>query len=244
MYRFCVSLSVATLLFFLANTVNAVPTPINSSLNLVANADAGAGVVTDTDTDSQAATVNPLSVSVDALAENDGPSVEARGSATASWVDAGAGTVAFRNIGWTTANSNVGASADVNAGTDFTYEFTAAADGDFWISYDITATGDVFGLNGFVVYWSGAGGNEDLSTLGGDPTGSGMFSRPLVSGQDYTLNIHNYANIFGGGGLGDLDNHLNGTFTFQVHEAIPEPATAVLGLLSVAGLTLRRRRTV
>ena len=216
-------------LTFTATTGTA--TPVSSSLELIASSNAGGVVVEDTDAPDQGATLNQLSATVNALAENGEMSILTKGSAVATWQSGGAGQVVFTDFGWTTvAVEDPLSHAHTYNGTDWTYTFTANTSGSFNLDYDVTlnpATTDDFGLQGFVFWWGeGAGPPEaqqllcfdpDSDVLGCAPTATGTLSRPVVAGTTYTVRLDNAANIFGA--VGSRTAFMGGTFDWSVTPA-------------------------
>ena len=55
-----------------------------------------------------------------------------------------------------------------------TYTFMADTDGTFVMSYDVIGTGDLFGLQGWDIAWSGSGGGLNLE-YAFDPVANGIF---------------------------------------------------------------------
>lgn len=206
---------------------------INSSLELIAQSNAGGLTVTDTVFVSQGVTINQLGpVSVSALATAAAGSVLTTGTATATWLNPAAGQVTFDNLGWDIQNVETGF-ANVFTGSDWTYTFQADVNGFFTLNWNVTGAGtDTFGLNGFNFVWSGAGGNDFLFL-----NSAGTLTRPIVAGQQFTVNINNQANI--SGGVSTRTAFMDGVFDWQM-DMIPGPAT--LTLLGLAGLMGTRRR--
>ena len=136
------------------------------------------------------------------------------------------------------------------AGPDWTYTFTATADGSFALLYDVAPdpdSGSLFGLNGWNIEWSGPGGGKILTDLF-DPTVNGKMSRAVVAGQTYTAALRNNTNLNTAGHFGTATGRgatMHGNFAYSVIEGtVPEPATWALLIagFGVTGAAARRRR--
>lgn len=96
---------------------------------------------------------------------------------------------------------------------------------------------------------STAGGNPNSATDGGLGTilGPDAFSLPSTVSLDFIANgtddvVLRYAPL--SGELGNaVHNQIWGINGFVLQQVVPEPATAALGLMGLAGLAMRRRRT-
>jgi hypothetical protein len=191
-------------------------TPVSSSLQLIASSNAGGVLVEDTDAPSQGATLNQLSATVNAFAENAEMSVLTKGSAVATWQSGGAGQIIFTDIGWTTVGAQDPSHAYMYGGTDWTYTFTANESGTFSLDYDNTldpATTNDFGLNGFAFSWAqGAGELQQEAFF--SPTAEGTLTKSVVAGTTYTARLENWANI--SGPLGSRTAYMSGTFNWSV----------------------------
>jgi hypothetical protein len=229
----------AVLLVGFASSAWATPISASVALDAVVNLD-GNGA-SDPQSASWGTLLSPLNV-LSSVSQNgpNGGSIAAQGAIDATWGAGGnSGSVAFTRYGWSAVSggSSYAASLDT-AGADWTYSFTADADGTFAMSYDVTGSGSTFGLWGWNIDWSGPGGGLHLiNPL--DPTASGAFSRSIVAGQTYTIDLHNNANISGGAfGTGEM----NGLFKFSV-TGVPEPATLLLMGAGLIGFgRIRRKR--
>lgn len=206
------------------------------NISVLADADTNTvGTTTDSWAESQGATLNPYSHSLqvtDLNALGSGP-LTAMTSASVSWVNAGKGSVSIFDTGWdlaTTTPAHVVVNT-FNGNLDiWTYTFLATADGTFDMTYDVQGFGDMFGLNGIAVHWSGPGGG-DIYGDSNDPSANGLFSRAIVNGETYTVGIASYSNMNVGLGVtvaGSFDAQLD----WEIHSnPVPEP-------FSIAGLTV------
>jgi PEP-CTERM motif len=166
--------------------------------------------------------------------------------------DGNSGSVDLTGYQWTLHNGLDSVSLTMNdhsGGDDWTYQFSADADGTFSMDYLVTGILDTFGLQGWAINWSGPGGGTGI--LG--PGSSGTFVRPIIAGNIYTVSLSNNSNIWASGGYsvesftdtptGRMDGHFN----FRISnlgttvDTLPTPEPASL-LLFGSGLTLVARR--
>ncbi len=220
--------------------------PIHSTFQLGVYADANQNdFVSHTDffATEQFATLSAFSHSLSVLdADNtNGGSLRVNSSASASWTDPGHGTVAWRGMGWvhdTYTSSGSKLNGFVISGPVWSYTFTATFDGQFAMNYDVRGTGNVFGLLGAMIEWSGPGGNLDLRNPY-NPAANGVFTRPLAAGNEYTVGLSNNGNVFTAPIRRQDFGYMDADFNWNV-SAVPEPNTVALFICGAAILLLRR----
>lgn len=249
-FRWHATFAVSALVGILALPAYAT-TPISGTLNVVANSILAGKTVTDLHTGSWAVVPGPLSESATASATVGGDHVTTSGSGTAVWTSADSGNVQFSNYGWNFQVSdpaNAPTSADLiqgRGGDDWAYTFTATQNGQISLAYDVSvASGDPFGLWGWAIDWSGAGGGQP-PCCASDPTASGTFTRAVVAGQTYTIGLNGNPNVSFNGAPGPFSGFMNGQFDFTIiGSGVPEPGawTLMIAGLGLAGAALRRRR--
>lgn len=248
---------IITLALFLCSLTNtALAVPVSALIDLHAEAvlkklDGDTAVVTslvlDSATDSWGTPLAPLHAAVNATAVDANQSLTVSGSAEATWGSGGnSGHVSFSEFGYSgEANFYL-----VGLRNNFwSYSFIADNDGFFSMVYDVsvvdTIGSDAFGLIGWNINWSGPGGGLLLSDVF-DPTAHGLFSRPIVAGQLYTVGLQ------GGPGLESiclpdcnilLSNHVQGSFDFTI-SPVPEPSVILSFLLGLITLNIFHRRQI
>lgn len=194
----------------------------------------------------QYGTLNPyngnLSVSDEDLL-NPGRKVRVTAQASASWTDAGQGSVTWRNMGWvqnTIASSGTKLNDFVVNGPTWGYTFTATSDGIFTLDYDVRGTGNTFGLLGVDIGWSGPEGGLNLFDPY-DPTVSGNFSRVIVNGQTYTVELRNHGNHFTAPLEHVYTSMMDADFAWKI-QPVPEPLSMVSVGIGVIALLRRRKK--
>jgi hypothetical protein len=221
----------------LVHPASAEPVPISSALQMKAIAVVDDNTTMDRDRQSQGATLNPLSVSVEAVAQTVGAYVRTTGNGRASWISPSQGTVQFTEVGWNTANVERGV-ADLSQGLDWRYTFIADRTGTFRMGYEIRSYGsDTFGLNGYTFFWSGPEGGADLPV-----DTAGAIDRSIAVGETYTVGLVNRAAI--SGGLDTRDADMKSLFQWSMNiRSNPEPSSLILlglGALGLLGYAWRR----
>jgi MYXO-CTERM domain-containing protein len=215
--------------------------PVDSSVSLRALADASGHPITDSRMVDGGATLNPLTVSVDALSTSGNSTWHTFGTLSASYDSSGLpAQVTYSNFGWTyhlqgtTAQSNGDLRQFPNP--DWKYTFTPDTTGVLTLNYHITGGGSNPEPNFFVFF----NGSYDLN-LNSD----GSFSAMVTAGQTYTVGFGSGANdaISPVGGTLDGSNLFGASVTSSFAPA-PEPSTRVLagvGALGLLGYGWRRR---
>lgn len=226
----------------------AAQTAVSSTFRISTYADANqhvGGYQASTYFDQQGGTLNSFAGSLsvqDFDSVNSGKSVLVTAQASAHWVDAGHGNVAWRNMGWTF-NTATSAGAKVNGlhidAPVWSYTFQATENGQFQLDYNVWATGDPFGLWGLRIDWSGPSGGLDLSDAN-DPTRNGTFTRTLTAGNTYTVGLYNMANVFVAPMLITRTGHLNADFNWRV---VPVPEPSAMFALGLGAMLLLRRKS-
>lgn len=200
---------------------------LNAQANPVSTSTADPATVTDTDTDVQATTTAPLSVSVLAAATNGGGTLDASGGITATWIDPDAGHVVW-SVAWSASNlpassgGLVGLPA-IGSGDGWIYTFTADANGQFVLDYDVSMGGsNTFGLNQFNFLWLPPGAPFPEQT-GLTPGTSGSVSKAVMAGQQYTVRITNNSGLTTtGAAISDRTANMTGTFDWRIAPAVIE----------------------
>jgi hypothetical protein len=128
------------------------------------------------------------------------------------------------------------------------YEFTPTESGNFVLDYDVTMTGNLFGLQGFSMFglysptYNGTGGY--LDTPDETPSSSGVFVAPVMAGHTYTIGLNEQSNY--GGSAIDTTGSVVADFSWTLPGATSSVPDSGMTLSMVgaafAGLVALRRR--
>ena len=227
-------------------TAHATVIPISSLLEVESSA-LIEGEVTRTAKAMQGGSINSLSAEARATVTN---AFTATTIASATWMNAGQGTVNFSEVSFILSDVNVAAS--VNNQGKFSYDFQADINGTMTIDYDVEslAAGVSAGFYLSTELFSLSlkdtdNGNLETRSLG--QNSFGQFSAFVVAGVNYHLEINRSP-------LGVSTNRGNPTvlidaiqsanFNWQIPSAVPVPAAVWLfgsGLIGLAGVTKRKK---
>lgn len=193
-----------------------------------------------------------LGLGYEAVAGDNVHFIRARMGVEADWTSADAGQIRL-NWGWnwqTEGSDATPAGAYTNMTPalrslplNWSYEFTATADGWFFGSFDVASQGDPFGLQFLTLVESNGG---LLQSLGSGPDAVGSFMIPLQAGQAYAFGVYNFGNLFipppNGANL-NRDAAAAAVIDWgirYVNNPVPLPGTGLLLLCGLGALTLRR----
>ena len=231
-----------------AGAIASLATPISGSLSFGVTATAhNQAAASDSNADSWSGSPGALAVGSYAMSGIPSNSAMAYAGGNATWApDGNSGNMTI-NFGWD------GTGADSfytnNPYTNWTYSFTADANGNFVMNYDISAYGsNLFGLQGFFLYPA-----NDLNSGTGapilnvsNPTQSGTFVGGVTAGQTYTVYLANNGNISGSNMT--ISGNVHGVFDWSITSdtsSVPDTsATVALLGASFLGLAALRRRFV
>lgn len=240
------NLTITIFILFLGFSNKAFAIPVSAALEFHAEAILSEfdGItetshIIDSQKDSWGTLLDPLNVSVSATASDSDQFITVSGNASATWGSGGnSGNVLLQNFGFSGDAHNYG--ADLRNGLDdniWSYTFIADSDGFFSMTYDVSVVDAIgtfgsFGLRGWDIQWSGAGGGLSLINAA-DPTADGVFLRPVVAGQFYTVGLNGGPSVAFGSSLNEeFSKHVQGNFNFAI-SPVPEPSMIVLLLIGL-----------
>lgn len=254
----------------MSSTVEAA-TPVSSGIALesfarlcsddgIANCDVVIAQQTDTDQDSQAATLDPLLASVNAVAFDSGLMAGGRAqlSINANFSSVASGTMGFSGFtGIGQPQQTIGlasCTATNNLSDGFSYTFVASTSGEIEIDYDFDCAPEEFvtASGSLEMYFDGSFfANPSVSAS--NQIATGTVTRPIVAGQTHTLRIKpNLAGV-GGSGCGPPPGWSwscsgSASWTIDVAPTVPSPAASsrasllllIGALVASGGFALRR----
>lgn len=223
--------------------------PVSSELEVQVKAQAHDSLtpVVDIDGMSQGSTKKSLRATANAVSEYDADDEKIQANASvyasveASWGE-DTGILNMNEFGWCTENSDlVLLNADLYAGLNWQFVFTAVVDSMFNLDYEINLAGDdAYGLNRFIYSFEDSRGSvRDFFNI----DGFGDFHQTLVANETYTVTIKNEATFLGP--FDTFETELSGFFHWNVDAEMPVPEFAStfnllsLGLLGLACLRNR-----
>ena len=244
------NLIIMAILLAIGNSNHLFASPVSATIQLQAyalltefDAITETAHVTDSPSDSWGTLLSPLNISTSITAADPNQTVTASGDASATWgTDGNSGKVFFDNFGLSGDAHHYSISLRNDPNSVWNYTFVADYDGFLSMTYDVSVLDDIgifgtFGLAGWNIEWSGVDGGLALMNAF-DPIASGLFSRPVIAGELYTIGLSGGPSLgFGSGGSNNVFSaHIQGNFNFTI-SPVPEPsvfAMLMLGLLSLS----------
>jgi len=163
---------------------------------------------------------------------------------TGIWESADKGSILL-SWGWNVASAGVDTTVISSGISNWTYTFTAGADGFFNSSYRIFTRGTTNPTGLLPLQTSDDWTSGYLGVFDTDPSGEGTTSIALLAGQTYTMGLYNQGFFGNRNGFDFLLANGEGRVDWEiVYSPIPEPGTWALmlaGLAAVCGVAGRRR---
>ena len=209
-------------------------TPMYSDMSLTSEVRSD----TESDIDSQSVSAfAPLTMSVASSASVPGVSMSSYGHAT--WAaDGNTGSV---RLGHKHSILNGGDVLRNGTSPVWQYSFFSDFDGTLSLTYDVVGYGDLFGLGGWNIIWTGQGGGAELYNSF-DPSNRGTFTRDVVANNFYAIGLTSSSHL---GASHRLVGSVEGAFDFAMTKAdssdIPEPGNLALFGVALAGLLTATR---
>jgi hypothetical protein len=245
-----------------AGAVTAISGSVNAAVEGTIGVFSDPAVVdlTDQHTDSAAGLPTTLSASASVLAQRNGDSVSVRSTDTATWQSASRGNLVSSGswdmsmLDLANQNETAGLGGHPFPLEDWNYSFTVANAGFITFDYDVTSTGQTFGVGGWAVRSRQAGVfGQTFSFLTNnivvdDPAGfveaSGSLIIPLVAGGTYTFTLENESNVGVGSGIFTRHSATSSDIEWRITD-VPEPSTWAMLIVGFGGVgaSLRRRQT-
>lgn len=235
--------SIAAVAFALSAVPAAATVPLAGGVAFTAFVALEANSVTASDEYAWANVPELASVGVDAFTQFTPASVSAFAGGDATWASADAGAMTFDH-GWQFSKDDpftYDAVADVSTDGQPTwfYSFTATSNGVFNLQWDNTAIGNPLGFDGWWLYWNGG----SLAIPGAVSNGSANIE--VLAGQNYTVELQNYAVLYMLSGVVDFGGQQHSNFSWSITSRpnVPEPATWAMLItgFGLVGAAMRRR---
>ena len=176
----------------------------------------------------------------------------------AHWDSADRGTIDYRDHSYESSGLNPGTPDEIfrldttTDAPDWSYDFTATADGTFTFGFDMHSVAtDAFALGSFdLVFGFGPTSQEFIRLHDFNPTSdnfsaSGQVSRQLLAGQTYHVALISNDRLTVRNPVVGRNSTLFADFNWSIAgQGVPEPSTWALSILGfgLAGAALRRRR--
>jgi hypothetical protein len=176
----------------------------------------------------------------------------------AHWDGANSGTIDYRAHAYESSGLNPGTPDEIfrldtdETAPDWSYDFTATADGTFTFAFDLrSVASDAFALGGFdLEFGFGPPSHEFIRLHDFNPTSdnfaaSGQVSRLLLAGQTYHVALISNDRLTVRNPVVGRNSNLFADFNWSISgQGVPEPSSWALSILGLglSGAALRRRR--